>query len=186
MKNEKIANEVKTTIEPEAAYQRFIAELARPAVSPAVKAAEAALEEATNNLRTVAAFGDVEKIMTASATVQAATKALEKVKAANKPRPLTMAEVAARLVCLEGFSFPGYRGEVDAFARACVRVMRDATGEGMAVAATRTIAQALIAAVRNGYTVVPEPSPALVYLREQVNFPIQAAQGAEAKTEAVK
>lgn len=170
-------------IEPEAAYRRFIAELARPAVSAAVKAAEAALEEATNNLRTVAASGDVEKIMAASAAVQAATKALEKVKAANKPQALTMAEVAARLVCLEGFSFTGYRGEVDAFARACVQVMRDATGEEMAIAATRTIAQALIAAVRNGYTVVPEPSPALVYLREQVNFPIQAEQGAEAKTE---
>lgn len=171
-------------IEPEAAYRRFIAELARPAISPAVKAAEAALEEATNNLRTVAASGDVEKIMTASAAVQAATKALEKVKAANKPQALTMAEVAARLICCEGFTFTGYRGEVDAFARACVRVMHDATGEEMAIAATRTIAQALIAAVRNGYITLPEPSPALVYLREQVNFPIQAEQGAEAKTEA--
>lgn len=186
MKNEKIVNEAKTTITPEAFYRRFIAELARPAVSPAVKAAEAALSAATDNLRTVAASGDVEKIMTASATVQAATKALEKVKAANKPQALTMAEVAARLVCCEGFSFNGQRGEVDAFARACVRVMRDATGEDMAIAATRTIAQALIAAVRNGYTVVPEPSPALVYLREQVNFPIQAEQGAEAGTEAGK
>lgn len=78
MKNEKIANEVKTTSEPENAYQRFIAELARPAVSAAVKAAGAALEEAKSNLRTVAASGDVEKIMTASAAVQAATKALEK------------------------------------------------------------------------------------------------------------
>lgn len=173
-------------IEPEVAYQRFIAELARPAVSPAVKAAEAALEEATNNLRTIAASGDVEKIMVASATVQAATKALEKVKAANKPQALTMAEVAARLVCLEGFSFAGYRGEVDAFARACVRVMRDATGEDMAIAATRTTAQALIVAVRNGYIVVPPPSPALVYLREQVNFPLQAEQGAEAAPEAGK
>lgn len=172
------------TIEPEAAYRRFIAELARPAVSAAVKAAEDTLEEATNNLRTVAASGDVEKIMTASATVQAATKALEKVKAANKPQALTMAEVAACLVCCEGFTFTGYRGEVDAFARACVRVMHDATGEDMAIAATRTIAQALIVAVRNGYTVVPEPSPALVYLREQVNFPIQAEQGAEAGAEA--
>ena len=179
MENEKIANEVKTALEPEAAYQRFIAKLARPAVSPAVKVAAATLEEATNNLRTVAASGDVEKIMTASAAVQAATKALEKVKAANKPQALTMAEVAARLVCCEGFAFTGYRGEVDAFARACVRVMRDATGEDMAIAATRTVAQALIAAVRNGYAVVPEPSPALVYLREQVNFPIQAEQGAE-------
>lgn len=184
MKNEKIANEVKTTIEPEAAYQRFIAELARPAVSPAVKAAEAALEEATNNLRTVATSGDVEKIMTASASVQATTKALEKVKAANKPQALTMAEVAARLVCCEGFTFTGYRGEVEAFARACVRVMRDATGEEMALAATRTVSQALIAAVRNGYITVPEPSPALVYLREQVNFPIQAEQGAESEAKA--
>lgn len=188
MKNEKIANEVSEvnearTIEPEAAYQRFIAELARPAVSPAVSPAEAALEEATNNLRAIAASGDVEKIMTASAAVQAAIKALEKVKAANKPQALTMAEVAARLVCLEGFSFTGYRGEVDAFARACVRVMRDATGEDMTLAATRTAAQALIVAVRNGYITAPNPSPALVYLREQVNFPIQAEQGAEAKTE---
>lgn len=181
--NEKITKEVIEVL-PETAYSRMIAELARPAVSPAVKAAEAALEEATNNLRIIAATGDVEKIMTASAAVQAATKALEKVKAANKPQALTMAEVAARLVCLEGFYFTGYRGEVDAFARACVRVMRDATGEDMAIAATRTIAQALIAAVRNGYTVVPEPSPALVYLREQVNFPIQAEQGAEAGAEA--
>ena len=180
MKNEKIANEVKTTIEPEAAYQRFIAELARPAVSPAVKAAEAALSEAADNLRTVAASGDVEKIMTASAAVQAATKALEKVKAANKPQALTMAEIAARLVCLEGFSFNGQRGEVEAFARACVRVMRDATGEEMALAATRTVSQALIAAVRNSYIQVPEPSPALVYLRGQVNFPIPAEQGTEA------
>lgn len=171
------------TIEPEAAYQRFIAELARPAVSPAVKAAEAALEEATNNLRTVAASGDVEKIMTASASVQAATKALEKVKAANKPQALTMAEVAARLVCLEGFSFTGYRGEVEAFARACVRVMRDATGEEMALAATRTVSQALIAAVRNGYITAPETSPVMVYLREQVNFPTQAEQGAESGKE---
>lgn len=183
MKNEKIANEVKTTIEPEAAYRRFIAELARPAVSPAVKAAEATLEEATNNLRTVAASGDVEKIMTASASVQAATKALEKVKAANKPQALTMSEVAARLVCCEGFTFKGYRGEVEAFARACVRVMRDATGEEMALAATRTVSAALTTAVRNGYIQVPEPSPALVYLREQVNFPIQAEQGAEATAE---
>ena len=187
MKNEKIVNEVtevKPAIEPETAYSRMIAELARPAVSPAVKAAEAALAAATNNLRTVAATGDVEKIMTASATVQTATKALEKVKAANKPQALTMAEVAARLVCCEGFTFTGYRGEVDAFARACVRVMRDATGEEMALAATRTIAQALIAAVRNGYIQVPAPSPALVYLREQVNFPIPSEQGAEAGTEA--
>lgn len=181
--NEKIAKEVIEVL-PETAYNRMIAELARPAVSPAVKIAEATLEEATNNLRTVAASGDVEKIMTASATVQAATKALEKAKAANKPQALTMAEVAARLVCREGFTFTGYRGEVDAFARACVRVMRDATGEEMAIAATRTIAQALIAAVRNGYIQVPAPSPALVYLREQVNFPIQAEQGAEAGTEA--
>lgn len=180
--NEKITKEVIEVL-PETAYNRMIAELARPAVSPAVKVAEATLEEATNNLRTVAATGDVEKIMTASATVQAATKALEKVKAANKPQALTMAEVAARLVCCEGFTFTGYRGEVDAFARACVRVMRDATGEEMAIAATRTIAQALIAAVRNGYIQVPEPSPALVYLREQVNFPIQAEQGAEAGKE---
>lgn len=186
VKEVKEVTEVKPAIEPEAAYRRFIAELARPAVSAAVKAAEAALEEATNNLRTIAATGDVEKIMAASAAVQAATKAFEKVKAANKPQALTMAEVAARLVCLEGFSFTGHRGEVDAFARACVRVMRDATGEEMAIAATRTIAQALIAAVRNGYIQVPEPSPALVYLREQVNFPIQAEQGAEAKTEAGK
>lgn len=188
VKEVKEVTEVNETraIEPEAAYRRFIAELARPAVSAAVKAAEAALEEATNNLRTVAASGDVEKIMAASAAVQAATKALEKVKAANKPQALTMAEVAARLVCCEGFTFTGYRGEVDAFARACVRVMHDATGDDMAIAATRTIAQALIAAVRNGYTVVPEPSPALVYLREQVNFPIQAEQGAEAKTESGK
>ena len=183
--NEKITKEVIEVL-PETAYNRMIAELARPAVSPTVKAAEATLEEATNNLRTVAATGDVEKIMTASAAVQAATKVLEKVKAANKPRALTMPEVAARLVCLEGFAFTGYRGEVDAFARACVRVMRDATGEEMALAATRTVAQALIAAVRNGYITVPEPSPALVYLREQVNFPIQAEQGAEAKTEAGK
>lgn len=181
VKEVKEVTEVNETraIEPEAAYRRFIAELARPAVSPAVKAAEAALEEATNNLRTIAATGDVEKIMTASATVQAATKALEKVRAANKPQALTMAEVAARLVCLEGFSFTGYRGEVDAFARACVCVMRDATGEEMALAATRTTAQALIVAVRNGYITAPNPSPALVYLREQVNFPIQAEQGAE-------
>lgn len=188
VKEVKEVTEVNETraIEPEAAYRRFIAELARPAVSPAVKAAEAALEEATNNLRTVAASGDVEKIMTASASVQAATKALEKVNAANKPQALTMAEVAARLVCLEGFSFTGYRGEVDAFARACVRVMRDATGEEMAIAATRTIAQALIASVRNGYITLPEPSPALGYLREQVNFPIKAEQGAEAGAEAGK
>lgn len=164
-------------------YQRFIAELARPAVSPAVKTAEATLEEATNNLRIVAATGDVEKIMTASATVQAATKALEKAKAANKPQALTMSEVAARLVCCEGFTFTGYRGEVDAFARACVRVMRDATGEEMALAATRTVSAALTTAARNGYIQVPEPSPALVYLREQVNFPIQAEHGAEAGRE---
>lgn len=183
--NEKITKEVIEVL-PETAYNRMIAELARPAVSPAVKAAEATLEEAINNLRTVAATGDVEKIMTASATVQAATKALEKVKAANKPQALTMVEVAARLVCCEGFTFTGYRGEVDAFARACVRVMRDATGEEMAIAATRTIAQALIAAVRNGYIQVPAPSPALVYLREQVNFPIPSEQGAEAKTESGK
>ena len=124
--------------------------------------------------------------MTASAAVQAATKVLDKVKAANKPRALTMPEVAARLVCLEGFAFTGYRGEVDAFARACVRVMHDATGEEMAIAATRTVAQALIAAVRNGYITVPEPTPALDDWREQVNFPIQAEQGAEAKTEAGK
>lgn len=174
------------TIEPEAAYRRFIAELARPAVSPAVKAAEATLEEATNNLRTVAASGDVEKIMTASATVQTATKALEKVKAANKPQTLTMAEVAARLVCCEGFAFTGYRGEVEAFARACVRVMRDATGEEMALAATRTVSAALTAAARNGYIQVPEPSPALVYLRDQVNFPIPAEQGTEAREGAGK
>lgn len=186
MENEKIVNEVKTAIEPEAAYRRFIAELARPAVSAAVKAAEAALEEATNNLREVAASGDVEKIMTASAAVQAATKALEKVKAANKPQALTMAEVAARLVCCEGFAFTGYRGEVEAFARACVRVMRDATGEEMALAATRTVSAALTAAARNGYIQVPEPSPALVYLRGQVNFPIQAEQGAEAREGAGK
>lgn len=185
-KEVKEVTEVKPATEPEAAYRRFIAELARPAVSAAVKAAEAALEEATNNLRTIAATGDVEKIMTASASAQAATKALEKVKAANKPQALTMAEVAARLVCCEGFTFTGQRGEVEAFARACVRAMRDATGEEMALAATRTVSAALTTAARNKYIAVPEPSPALVYLREQVNFPIQAEQGAEAKTEAGK
>lgn len=187
MKNEKIvneSNEVKAAIEPEAAYRRFIAELARPEVSPAVKSAEATLEEATDNLRAIAATGDVEKIMTASASVQAATKALEKVKAANKPQALTMAEVAARLVCCEGFTFTGQRGEVEAFARACVRAMRDATGEEMALAATRTVSAALTTAARNKYIAVPEPSPALVYLREQVNFPIQAEQGTEAAPEA--
>lgn len=175
------------TLEPETAYRRFIAELARPAVSPQVKAAEVALGAATDNLREVAASGDVEKIMAASAAVQAATKSLEKIKAANKPQTLTMAEVAARLVCCEGFTFTGYRGEVDAFARACVRVMRDATGEEMAIAATRTIAQALIAAVRNGYITLPAPSPALVYLREQVNFPLPVMQDGkeEGKAESV-
>lgn len=189
MKNEKIVNEVKEVaaiaIEPETAYNRMIAELARPAVSAAVKAAEASLTEATDNLRTVAASGDVEKIMAASAAVQAATKSLEKVKAANKPQTLTMAEVAARLVCREGFSFTGYRGEVEAFARACVRVMRDATQEEMALAATRTVSQSLIAAVRNGYITVPEPSPALVYLREQVGFAIPPQEG-KAESEASK
>lgn len=183
--NEKIAKEVIEVL-PETDYSRMIAELARPAVSPAVKAAADTLEAATNNLREVAATGDVEKIMTASATVQAATKALEKVKAANKPQALTMAEVAARLVCCEGFTFTGYRGEVEAFARACVRVMRDATGEEMALAATRTVSAALTTAARNGYIQVPEPSPALVYLREQVNFPIPSERGTEAGTESGK
>lgn len=151
-------------------YDEFIRSLKAPAVSPAVKAAEATLEEATNNLRTIAATGDVEKIMTASATVQAATKALEKVKAANKPQALTMAEVAARLVCLEGFSFTGYRGEVDAFARACVRVMRDATGEEMALAATRTVSQSLVTASRMGLFTPPAASAVVTYLKEQVGF----------------
>lgn len=185
-KEVKEVTEVKPAIEPDAAYRRFIAELVRPAVSSAVKTAEATLEEATNNLREVAASGDVEKIMTASTTVQAATKALEKVKAANKPQALTMSEVAARLICCEGFTFTGQRGEVEAFARACVRVMRDATGEEMALAATRTVSAALTTAARNGYIQVPEPSPALVYLSEQVNFPIQAEQGTEAREGAGK
>lgn len=157
-------------IEPEAAYRRFIAELASPAVSPEVKAAEGKVVEKTAALKEVAASGDVEKIMTASAEVAAATRALDRAKDQHKVKPITMAEIAAMIVCRHGWKFDGTRGEVDAFARACVRVMRDATGEEMALAATRTVSQSLVAASRMGLLVSPEASAVVTYLKEQVGF----------------
>lgn len=151
-------------------YAGFIRSLKTPEVSPEVKEAESKVAEKTAALKEVAASGDVEKIMTASAEVAAATRALDRAKDHYKVKPITMAEIAAMIVCRHGWKFDGTRGEVDAFARACVRVMRDATGEEMALAATRTVSQSLVAAVRMGLFEPPTASPVVVYLREQVGF----------------
>lgn len=151
-------------------YDEFIRSLKAPEVSPEVKAAENKVVEKTDALKEIAASGDVEKIMTASAEVAAATRALDRVKDQHKVKPITMAEVAALLVCRYGWKFNGTRGEVDAFARACVRVMRDATSEEMALAATRTVSQSLVAASRMGLFTPPAASAVVVYLKEQVGF----------------
>lgn len=151
-------------------YIEFIRSLKSPAVSPEVKAAESKVTEKTAALKEVAASGDVEKIMTASAEVAAATRALDRAKDQHKVKPITMAEIAAMIACRHGWKFDGTRGEVDAFARACVRVMRDATGEEMALAATRTVSQSLVAASRMGLLALPEASAVVTYLREQVGF----------------
>lgn len=151
-------------------YIEFIRSLKSPAVSPEVKAAENKVAEKTAALKEIAASGDVEKIMTASAEVAAATRALDRAKDQYKVKPITMAEIAAMIVCRHGWKFDGTRGEVDAFARACVRVMRDATGEEMALAATRTVSQSLVAASRMGLLVSPEASAVVTYLKEQVGF----------------
>lgn len=162
--------EIAITISPKECYDEFIRGLKAPEVSPEVKAAENKVAEKTAALKEIAASGDVEKIMTASAEVAAATRALDRAKDQHKVKPITMAEMAAMIVCRHGWKFDGTRGEVDAFARACVRVMRDATGEEMALAATRTVSQSLVAASRMGLLVSPEASAVVTYLKEQVGF----------------
>lgn len=151
-------------------YIEFVQSLKSPEVPPEVKAAELAVNEKTAALKEVAASGDVEKIMTASAEVAAATRALDRAKDQHKAKPITMAEIAAMIVCRHGWKFDGTRGEVDAFARACVRIMRDATGEQMALAATRTVSQSLIAASRMGLLHPLSESAVVTYLKEQVGF----------------
>ena len=162
--------EIAITISPKECYDEFIQSLEAPEVSPEVKAAENKVVEKTDALKEIAASGDVEKIMTASAEVAAATRALDRVKDQHKVKPITMAEIAAMIVCRHGWKFDGTRGEVDAFARACVRVMRDATGEEMALAATRTVSQSLIAASRMGLIHALSESAVVTYLKEQVGF----------------
>lgn len=174
MKNVKETVEEKEIVMAETSaaeqYDKFIRSLKAPAVSPEVKAAESKVAEKTAALKEVAASGDVEKIMTASAEVAAATRALDRAKDQHKVKPITMAEIAAMIACRHGWKFDGTRGEVDAFARACVRVMRDATGEEMALAATRTVSQSLVAASRMGLLEPPTVSAVVTYLKEQVGF----------------
>lgn len=162
--------EIAITISPKECYDEFIRSLKAPEVSPEVKAAKNKVVEKTDALKEIAASGDVEKIMMASAEVAAATRALDRAKDQHKVKPITMAEIAAMIVCRHGWKFDGTRGEVDAFARACVRVMRDATGEEMALAATRTVSQSLIAASRMGLFTPPAASAVVTYLKEQIGF----------------
>lgn len=129
-------------------YKAFIETLKVPATSPEIEKSKQAVEEATAKLKEVAAAGDVNAIMQASAEVAAKTTELEKLKAAFKPSPLTSAEIACRLIFEEGFRMQQDRGAIDYFARAIVQVMKDATGTQIAVAATRTTCSALLHALK--------------------------------------
>lgn len=162
--------EIAITISPKECYDEFIRSLKRAPIHPEIQKAELTVNEKTAALKEVAASGDVEKIMTATLALAAATRALDRAKNQHKVKPITMAEIAAMIVCRHGWRFDGTRGEVDAFARACVRVMRDATGEEMALAATRTVSQSLVAASRMGLFTPPAASAVVTYLKEQVGF----------------
>ena len=129
-------------------YKAFIETLKVPQTSLEIEQAKQEVENATSRLKEVAASGDVAKIMSASADVAEKIAALEKLKAAFKPSPLTSAEIACRLIFEEGFRMQQDRGAIDYFARAVVRVMQDATGVTIAVPATRTTCSALLHALK--------------------------------------
>lgn len=131
-------------------YSAFIETLKVPQSSPEIELAKQAVEEATSKLKEVAAAGDVASIMQASADVAKKTSELEKLKTAFKPVPLTSAEIACRLIFEEGFRMIADRGAIDYFARAICRVMQDATGTTIAIAATRTTCSALLHALKTG------------------------------------
>lgn len=147
-------------------YKAFIEALKVPSTSPEIETAKQAVEEATANLKTAAASGDVAAIMAASGDVTAKTTELEKIRAAFKPEPLTAAEIACCLIFEEGFRMAGERGQIDYMARAVVRVMQDATGTQIAIAATRTTCSALLHALKTGRIVQPEETEAAQELTE--------------------
>lgn len=147
-------------------YMAFIESLRVPSTSPEIERAKQAVHEATENLKTAAASGDVAAIMAASGDVTAKTTELEKIRAAFKPEPLTAAEIACRLIFEEGFRLPGDRGQIDYMARAVCRVMQDATGTVIAVAATRTTCSALLHALKTGRINQPEETSAAQELVE--------------------
>lgn len=150
-------------------YKAFIETLKVPATSPEIERAKQEVEEATSRLKEVAAAGDVTAIMQASSEVAAKTAELEKLKAAFKPAALTSAEIACRLIFEEGFRMIADRGQIDYFARAVCRVMQDATGTQIAIAATRTTCSALLHALKTARITQPEETGAARELAELLN-----------------
>ena len=151
------------------AYAEFVQSLATSRPVPEIETAAAAVEAATARLREVAAGGDVSKIMAASGDVAAKTAELEKIRARFKPEPLTAAEIACSLIFEQGFRMAGDRGQIDYMARAVVRVMQDATGTQIAVAATRTTCSALLHALKTGRITQPEETAAARELANLLN-----------------
>lgn len=147
-------------------YKAFIESLRVPSTSPEIELAKTAVEEATSRLKEVAAGGDVNAIMQASTEVAAKTAELEKLKASFKPAPLTSAEIACSLIFEQGFRMAGERGAIDYMARAICRVMQDATGTAIAIAATRTTCSALLHALKTGRINQPEEAEAAKELAE--------------------
>lgn len=150
-------------------YKAFIETLKVPATSTEIEVAKQAVEDATSNLKEVASTGDVAKIMQASAAVASKTSELEKLKANFKPSPLTAAEIACNLIFEQGFRMQQDRGAIDYFARAICKVMQDATGNAIAVPATRTTCSALLHALKTGRVVQAEETAAAKELASLLN-----------------
>lgn len=150
-------------------YSAFIETLKVPQSSPEIETAKQAVEEATAKLKEVATTGDVASIMQASADVAKKTAELEKLKSAFKPSPLTASEIACRLIFEEGFRMIADRGAIDYFARAVCRVMQDATGTTIAIAATRTTCSALLHALKTNRIAQGEETAAAKELETLLN-----------------
>lgn len=151
------------------AYAEFVQTLATNRPVPEIETAAAAVEAATIRLRDVATTGDVAAIMAASSDVAARTAELEKIRSRFKPEPLTAAEIACALIFEQGFRMVGDRGQIDYMARAVCRVMQDATGVQIAVAATRTTCSALLHALKTGRITQPEETAAARELANLLN-----------------
>lgn len=145
-----MSNNSKNNMNSNSNYKAFIETLKVPSSSPEIELAKQGVEEATAKLKEVAAKGDVSVIMQVSSEVATKTAELEKLKTAFKPSPLTAAEIACNLIFEQGFKMVGERGQIDYMARAVCRVMFDATGTTIAIAATRTTCSALLHALKTG------------------------------------